>query len=151
MNISQFCRSWNAKGHQGAEQGHHTDAEKKPQAPTQSLVTIRPPSRAFAQSQGVALPRSIRAPSRAHALFGPLALELPKPLSFHVAVSPISGKLAFVTRSTVDAVKICLLDGVDWTLAIQRMMEGLGRVAPAQDWLHLQWNPRSSHDETSHG
>ena len=44
-----------------------------------------------------------------------------------------------------------MLDGVVWTLDIQRMMEGLGRVAPAQDWLHLQWNPRSSQDETSHG
>ena len=90
-------------------------------------------------------------PSRAHALFGPLALELPKPLSFHFAVSPISGLPAFVPRSTVAAVKCCLPDGVVWTPDIQRMMEGLGRVASAQDWLHLQWDPRSSHEETRHG
>ena len=66
-------------------------------------------------------------------------------------MSPISGLPAFVPRSVVAVVKGCLHDGVLWTLDIQRMMEGLGRVAPAQDWLHLQWNPRSSHEETCHG
>ena len=121
------------------------------QAPTRSSGTTRPPSRAFAQSQGGALPLSSRATSRAHALFGPPALDLPTPLSFHFAESPSSGLPAFVPRSIVADVKGCLLDGVVWTPDIQSIMEGVGRVAPAQDWLQLQWNPRSSHDETSHG
>ena len=30
-------------------------------------------------------------------------------------------------------------------------MDRLGRTDRGEDWLHLQWDPRSSHEETSHG
>lgn len=103
---------------------------------------------------------TLRAPSRfpvgvprqARALFGPPALDLPTPFSFHFGRSPFSGLPSFfVPRCPVEAVKACLPDGVVWTPDIQRTMERLGREARGQDWLHLQWDPRSSHDETRHG
>ena len=150
MSISQFCRSRSAKGHQGAKQGHHTDAEHRRH---QQGVMVRLDLQAGPLLNRRVLHCRFRS---GHPAEHTHCLVLLRSNSLnHRAFTPqcrqISGLPAFVPRSVVAVVKGCLHDGVLWTPDIQRMMEGLGRVAPAQDWLHLQWDPRSSHDETSHG